>query len=242
MNVPSKEPEPFEPEPKESKEVDLPVGEPNLDQPTPDLVPNRLKEKELRELLKHRLQGHASYHPACEHCRMSRSVKQRKRSQGSKGVEVQADFAVVEALSNQNCFKVLCLTERESGAVGYVAVGSNYDKVVAETGKWAASIGVTGPSSATVLVRSDMEPSLVNLLRRAIPCIVETVGPQEHEQVGSAERSVRLLKERLSCLRADAQGAGFDIVLKEETLPVIVRYIATTHNYHRLVRGAVEVI
>ena len=83
-----------------------------------------------------------------------------------------------------------------------------------------------------------MEPSLVNLLRRAIPGIVETVGPQEHEQVGSAERSVRLLKERLSCLRADSQGAGFDIVLKEETLPRIVRYIATTHNYHRSVRGS----
>ena len=75
---------------------------------------------------------------------MSRSVKQHRRSQGSKGIEVQADFGVVEALSNQN-FKVLCLTERESGAVGYVAVGSKYDKVVAETSRWAASIGVTGP-------------------------------------------------------------------------------------------------
>ena len=81
VNVPSKELEPFEPESKESKDSELPVGDPNLDPTETDLVPNRLKDKELRELLKHRLQGHASYHPACEQCRMSRSVKQRKRSQ-----------------------------------------------------------------------------------------------------------------------------------------------------------------
>ena len=43
VNVQPKDPEPFGPE-SGSKEVDLPVGEPSLDQPTPDLVPNRLKE------------------------------------------------------------------------------------------------------------------------------------------------------------------------------------------------------
>ena len=197
-------------EPKPDARVEPPVGESDPEQP--DLIPNRLREKELQELLRHRLQGHATYHPACEQCRMSRSVKQHRRSQGSKGIEIQADFAILEGLSSQN-FKILCLAEKQSGAVGYVSVGSNYDKVVTETGKWAASIGVTGPSSATVLVRSDMEPSLTALLRRSIPGTFETVAPQEHEQVGSAERSVRLLKERLSCLRADAQGSGFDLVM-----------------------------
>ena len=146
---------------------------------------------------------------------------------------MQADFAVLD-----NHHKVLCLTERSSGAIGFVFMSQNYETNVREISKWVESVGVTGPTTAaSILVRSDMEPSLLNLLKKAMPARVEAISPDAHEEVGAAERTVRLLKERIACLRHSAQALGFDYKLDSDSLPFLVRYIATTHNFHHKVRG-----
>ena len=155
---------------------------------------NRLLEIEERDLLKHRLQGHVTYHPSCEACRVSKSVNQhRRKKQGEAGVEIVADFAMLERE------KVLCLVEGSSGSIGYIHVSSNRDLTVRELLKWCESIGVTGPSTAVILVRADLEPALLSLLKQGIPGKVESVPPQSPEMVGGAERSVRRLKEQWSC-------------------------------------------
>ena len=58
---------------------------------------NRLLEIEERDLMKHRLQGHVTYHPSCEACKVSKSTHQhRRKKQGEAGVEIVADFAMLE--------------------------------------------------------------------------------------------------------------------------------------------------
>lgn len=217
------------------------------DQPLPDTVEdaevprNRLHEKESKELHRHHLAGHATYHPSCESCRLARGVKRHRRSQGEFGIELQADFAVLssssQASSADNSVKVLCLVERESNAVGYITMSSDYGKNCREIAKWVESVGIAGPSSAIVLVKSDMEPALLALLRKAIPGKVESVGPQAHEEVGGAEQSVRALKEKIACLRHSAQRFGYDYNLDVDTMTFLTRYIATAHNWHHKVRG-----
>lgn len=217
---------------------------PTVDQPLPetiddsDIPRNRLHEKETKDLHKHHLDGHATYHPGCESCRLSRGIKRHRRSQGEFGIELQADFAVLSSSSeSRESVKVLCLVERESNAVGYIAMTSDYDKNCREVAKWAESVGIVGPSSAVILVKGDMEPSLLALLRKSIPGKVEAVGPQSHEEVGAAEKTVRDLKEKVSCLRHAAQTFGYDYNLDVDTLIFLTRYIATTHNWHHKVRG-----
>ena len=208
--------------------------------PDSELTPrNRLKEQEEKSLFQHVLNGHATYHPACESCRLSRGVT-RHVSRKLGELEIQADFAIIQG------FKILVLVEKESGAVGFVFVSQNHEGVIREIERWVTSVGLAGPSSACILVRSDLEPALVSLLKKSIPGRVETVPPEAHEQVGSAERGVRLLKERMSCLRYEIQQQGCDFPLTDECLPLLCRYIATTHNLHHKIRGgdktAIELI
>ena len=193
---------------------------------------NRLLEKETAELLKHRQNGHSTYHPSCEACRVSKSVyHHRRKTQGKEGVELAADFGVI------NNIKILCLTEASSGSVGYVAVGSSREIVVNEILRWVQSVGVTGPSTSVVLCKSDLEPALLSLLKQAIPGRVESVPPQAHEQVGSAERTVRRFKEQWSCLQYDARMLGYGYHFNEETANIICRYIAGSHNNFHHVHG-----
>lgn len=173
---------------------------------------NRLRDREDHELFVHRLQGHASYDPRCDHCVCSRGVKQHRRRQGESDIEVAVDLGFVEA-SEGGQHKVLCMSERASGALGFVFCGANYETTCSEVLRWFQSIGITGPSRCTVLVRADCEPALKGLMRKAVPCRVEEVGPQVHEQVGAAERAVRSLKERLACLKLDLMHEGFEMIL-----------------------------
>ena len=105
---------------------------------------NRLRDREDHELFVHRLQGHASYDPRCDHCVCSRGVKQHRRRQGESDIEVAVDFGFVEA-SEGNQHKVLCMSERASGALGFVFCGANYETTCAEVLRWFQSIGITGP-------------------------------------------------------------------------------------------------
>ena len=75
-------------------------------------------------------------------------------------------------------------------------------------------------------------------MTKAVPCRVEEVGPQVHEQVGAAERAVRSLKERLACLKLDLMHEGLELILDAGNMDRVVRYIAMIHNMFRTVHGS----
>ena len=101
---------------------------------------------------------------------------------------------------------------------------------------WARSVGVVGPSSTVISVRVDAEPALTSLLDGVLPCKLEKSAPQS-ESTGGAERAVRVLKENLACLETDMFDSGFRLNVNSETLPYLVRYVATMHNQHHRVFG-----
>lgn len=209
-----------------------------------EAVPNRLLSKERRELHRHRLEGHSTYHPSCLSCRNSKGVHRHNRRIGKaseKGIEVQADYAYLKG-SKGETLQVLVLTECSTGALGFIAM-QDRERAVFETSRWFASLGLNGPSSSIVLVRADAEDALIVFLNRVFSspdgprAKPEKCAPQSHESVGGAERGVRCLKESLSCVRHDMQTDGVDLVISQETLPYVIRYLAVTHNNHKRVFG-----
>ena len=135
----------------------------NPNSPFPDRPPNRLWQKEMDDLRDHRMNGHATYHPACPQCIACRGVQRHARRQGTKGIEIQADFAVLGR------HKVLALVEVSSNSMGFVYMRASHEVTANEVLAWARSIGVTGPSTCVVYVKLDAEPSLVSFLERSLP-------------------------------------------------------------------------
>ena len=157
-------------------------------------------------------------------------------SSDQKGVEIQADFAYIKALSGEN-LQILVLVECSTNALGFVYMG-NREKAFVETSRWVTSLGLVGPSSSVILVRADAEDSLISFLTRVFTrAKVEKAPPQSHETVGAAERGVRHLKEALSCIRHDMQCDQIDLAITKDTVNYIVRYLAVTHNNHKRVFG-----
>lgn len=194
-------------------------------------VPNRLKQREEVELFHHRLKGHSTYHPACTQCRAARGVHRHGRTQGVRGIEVQADFIVL------GDYRIISLVEVSSGALGYVYMRSNHDLVITELQRWARSVGITGPSTATCYVKTDMESSLVRILEKGLAGRFECNPPQTPEATGAAERAVRYFKEMLSTLKQDYLDRKYQLLVNDASLPFITRYIANMHNFHHNVQG-----
>ena len=134
--------------------------------------------------------------------------------------------------------EILVLYERASGLVGFIAMQDNRESVKAEVKRWFELAGLSGPSSATVIVRTDAQQSLAVLMKSSVACQVQSAAPQHHELVGGAERSVRNLKEQLSTLRSDLQAQGWDIRFDPQVLWYVCRYVAFVLNFYRCVHGS----
>ena len=122
---------------------------------------------------------------------------------------VQADFFFVGVAN----YKYLLLTDAGTGLIGVAPCGMNVDHTLAECRRYFQQLGVSEQSPMNIEVLTDSERALGTLLKKlGLPLVIKTAAPQSHQSVGLAKRSVRRMKEMLSCLRSDLRSHGFDIV------------------------------
>ena len=225
----------------ESEDIPLPPLEEALDPNPADELDrtdskNRLWGEVRSSLIRHRMEGHATYHPSCPACVGAKGVfRHSRKDKAVRSMEVQADFCFVGGV------KMLVLAELGSGALGFVKADAESRELVQnEIRAWARSVGVAGPSSTVISVRVDAEPALTSLLEGVLPCKLEKSAPQSPESTGGAERAARVLKESLACLETDLSDSGFRLKVNSETLPYLGRYVATMYNQHHRVFGGVR--
>ena len=214
-------------QPLEVQQDDHPL--PEIDAEMQDEEPkpvNRIAVREEKELFQHRIRGHSDFDPRCQHCATARGISQhRRRNTEGSHIEVMVDFCYLH-VPGGGTREMLVMHERASGLVGFVAMQDNREPVKAEVKRWFELAGLSGPSPATVIVRTDAQQSLAVLMRSSVACQVQSAAPQHHELVGGAERSVPSLKEHLSTLRSDMQAQGWDIRFDPPTLWYVCRYVA----------------
>lgn len=192
-------------------------------------------------LEQHRLQGHTPFDPRCVICARGKTVFQRrKRTPDRLETEIQADFAFLtkrgelleDDVNTEGCFKVLVLTEVFTGCVGYVMVTDNgHVKTLVE--KWLMHFGLTSQETSIILV-TDAEKAVGELVGTSTAKFtfqIRRANPQQHRSVGAAERTVRKLKEPLSCVRADMNSGGVDVIFQPSALADLLTYLALSHNH-----------
>ena len=174
----------------------------------------------------------------CSHCVRSRStIHHRRMKEGDSSPQdhklllVQADFFFVGVAN----YKYLLLTDAGTGLIGVAPYGMNVDHTLAECQRYFQQLGVSEQSTMNIEVLTDSERALGTLLKKlGNPLVIKTAAPQSHQSVGLGERSVRRIKEMLSCLRSDLRSHGFDIVENEEGFGKMLQYITQTHNHFGL--------
>ena len=180
-----------------------------------------------KELLRHRLSGHAQFHPDCLLCRSAKGVTHhRRQSKEQTAIEVYADFGFLPQ-------KFLAMVEPDSMARHFVLVNP-LEKAQAEITRFFNYLGIS--RGYAILVRTDAEIAVGNLLKGVVSCRVERAAPQAHESVGHAERCIRFGKGMFATLRLDMQALGFDVT--EAALQFALSYVANMSNHHRMVHGS----
>lgn len=107
----------------------------------------------------------------------------------------------------------MVLTELVSNCVAYMVVTENETSVRREIVAWLKYFGLDSERVSKVL-HTDAEASVRSLVTGCSTRFVfhaRKARPQQHQSVGYAEREVRGLKESLTILRADLNGAGVDL-------------------------------
>ena len=176
--------------------------------------------------------GHIPFDSRCVHCQRSRSVIRHPRvvangrpPQDHKLLLVQADFMFMDT------HKFLVMSNAGTGLMGVAGVDSNPDRTISDCRQFFRQMGVTESSPFTIEVLTVSEPALGSLLRRlSLPIQIKSASPQAHETVGLAERSVRRIKEMISCIRCDMKEHGFDVTCTSECFLHLMHYVAQTHN------------
>ena len=199
---------------------------------------DRLKMREERQLHKHRLEGHATYHPSCDDCRAARGVTHHKRRPvNSERVEVHADFGFLKDNASGDSHKFLCIVEPASNAVSYIYCSLDTEKVHSGIRRFLEYVGLAVEGRPVrVLAKTDDDRSLSRLFRD-LGSIPDKAAPQAHETIGLAERYIRMCKEHLGSLRLDLQREGLDVTFSEAGLTCALGYLAWTENVFRRPRG-----
>lgn len=229
-------------------DVPLPDGDidaPGFDLPDsieeskePQSAPDRLGARLEKSLFKHRLEGHAVYHPSCDICKAARGIHHhRKRHVDlTETCELVADFGYYP-LPNGSNMKFLTIVEPMSNAVTFVHCGMNTDKTANGIKKFIQSVGFSSDmAQCKVLVKTDDDNSLARLFR-STNCVVEKAGPQSHETIGLAERFNRVFKEHMAVLRLQLQSHGLDIQFTEIAMHYVFGYLSWTINQFKRPHG-----
>ena len=198
------------------------------------------------ELEQHRRQGHMPFNAQCLECNRGRSVFQhRRKKEGSKDAELQADFCFlsqtgeVSLEESERAVKILVIAESMSGCLGAIVIGSDNKAVQRQLKEWLDHFGLLSKETS-IVIRTDAEISVGELIGRSVGnynFMVRRAGPQQHRSIGSAERGVREIKESLSVLRSDLNGQGLDIAFSESGLTDCLTYLCLCHNHFGKVHG-----
>ena len=177
------------------------------------------------ELARHRRQGHIPFNPNCLECAKGRSVFQHRRDKGDrKEVSIQADFAFLnttgEIVADElpGSVKILVLTEMMSRCIGYVVVGEDVEAARRQIVVWLQHFGLTS-KAVSIDVHTDSERAVGEIIGNSTgryTFSIRRAAPQQHRSIGSAERTVRELKESFSVLRADLNAQGLDVTFSHE--------------------------
>ncbi|CAE7483352.1 unnamed protein product, partial [Symbiodinium sp. CCMP2592] len=201
-----------------------------------------VSQKTKEDLEIHRAKGHMPFHPDCEHCLKSRGVTQhRRKSERGVETEIVADFMFLDSSGEtisvaerqtSSSFKVLVLREAFSSSIGAVMITENIAKDRGLLLKWLAEFGLSS-SQASIVLLTDSEEAVKSFVAGASDkyiFMVRKAAPQAHEQLGGAERTVRVLKEGLATLQSDFQSLGCVLSFQRDLLQLALSYLCMSVN------------
>ena len=201
-----------------------------------------VSQKTKEDLEVHRAKGHMPFHPDCEHCLKSRGVTQhRRKSERGVETEIVADFMFLDSSGEtisvaerqtSSSFKVLVLREAFSSSIGAVMITENIAKDRGLLLKWLAEFGLL-TSQASIVLLTDSEEAVKSFVAGASDkyiFMVRKAAPQAHEQIGGAERTVRVLKEGLATLQSDFQSLGCVLSFRRDLLQLALSYLCMSVN------------
>ena len=201
-----------------------------------------LSRRTQEELEVHRTKGHVPFHPDCEHCVKSREVnRHRRRLEHGLETEIVADFmylsaagesiSVVERQSGDT-MKILVLREAFSSSVGAIVMTEDLSKDRSLLNKWLAEFGLSA-SVVSISLLTDAEEAVKSFVVGSsdkFTFLVRKAAPQAHEQIGGAERTVRMLKEGLATLQSDFQSLGYVLVFRRDLMQLALTYLCMSVN------------
>ena len=184
----------------------------------------------------HRARGHIPFDPNCAICQRTKGVSQHRRKQdGTNIVELAADFFFWKT------FKFLIICERFSGMIGVVHMGPNTDHVRASVQRWLQEMGCLGDSQGVLAVSTDDEEAVGNVFSRlqvGKDVRVSKAPPQGQAMNGSAERSVRAIKENFVCVSEELRLQGLAVCETETAVGAVLEYVCFMLNSHASVHGS----
>ena len=145
--------------------------------------------------------------------------QQRREKEGSKNVELQADFCFLSQAGEvsleelERAIKILSSQSLCQDVL--VVIGSDGKAVQRQLKEWLDHFGLLSKKTS-VLIRTDAEISVGELIGKSVGTynfMVRRAGPQQHRSIGSGERGVREIKESLS-----VNGQRLDIAFLESGL------------------------
>ena len=208
-----------------------------------------IRRGEQDEMEVHRLKGHVPFHPNCVHCAKSKGVSHhRKRNNGVLSSEISADFmyfnltgeSISEGERNQDSVRVLVLKESFSSSIGAIVMTDNVVRDRSLLSRWLFEFGLNPASSSVVLV-TDSEEAVSSFVVRGssqFNFLVRKAGPQEHQQVGHAERSVRIVRESLKTLQSDFESMRACLDFRPDVIQALLTYVCFSHNNHAKAFGS----
>ena len=201
-----------------------------------------VSQKTKEDLEAHRANGHVPFHPDCEHCVKSRGVAQhRRRSEKGLETEVVADFMFLDAVGESvsvvdrqtgGSVKVLVLREAYSSSIGAVVMTNDIAKDRGILIKWLSEFGLS-TSAASITLLTDAEEAVKSFVTGSSDKYAFRVckaAPQTHEQIGGAERTVRVLKEALATLQSDFQSLGCVLSFRKDLVQLALTYLCMSVN------------
>ena len=195
-------------------------------------------------MVQHRFRGHRPYEPTCEVCQSCRGVTKHSRKKTPKGTEfeIHADFGFLNKDfewvpesedSERGNVKFLVLRESYSSSIGCVLMTGDRQRDNCQLQKWLFEMGLWGSKDQHSLrVITDAESSVGNFIASAglpMGVVVERAPPQDQAN-GTAERTIREIKESLKTLQLDFQKMGYTLVFSSLVLQCCMNYICFAHN------------
>ena len=120
-------------------------------------------------------------------------------------------------------------------------MGPNTDHVRASVQRWLGEMGCLGDSHGVLVVSTDDEEAVGNVFSRlqvGKDVRVSKAPPQGQAVNGSAERSVRAIKENFVCVSEELRIQGLAICDTETAVGAVLEYVCFMLNSHASIHGS----